>query len=65
MVAKITQAKAVGGMLQYNNKKLEKGEASILGYNKIITGGKDIEKLGIAQTQKSFDSFGNLNKELK
>ncbi|MBK7883458.1 MAG: relaxase/mobilization nuclease domain-containing protein [Chitinophagaceae bacterium] len=65
MVAKITQAKAVGGMLQYNNKKLEKGEASILGYNKIITGGKDIEKLGITQTQKSFDSFGNLNKELK
>ena len=65
MVVKITQGKTVGGMLQYNDKKLKKGEAAILGYNKIITGGRDIEKLRATQIKKSFESLGNLNKTLK
>ena len=65
MVVKITQGKAVGGMLQYNNKKFQHGDAAILGYNKIITGGRDIEKLGITQTKKSFEAFGNLNEGAK
>lgn len=65
MVVKITQGKAVGGMLQYNDSKLKKGDAAILGYNKIITGGRDIEKLGITQTKKSFEAFGNLNEGAK
>jgi len=65
MVVKITQGKTVGGMLQYNNKKFQHGDAAILGYNKIITGGRDIEKLGITQTKKSFEAFGNLNEGAK
>lgn len=65
MVVKITQGKTVGGMLQYNDKKLKKGEAAVLGYNKIITGGRDIEKLKATQIKKSFESLGNLNKALK
>ena len=48
-----------------NDNKLKKGEAAILGYNKIITGGRDIEKLKATQIKKSFESLGNLNKTLK
>lgn len=62
MVVKITQGISSRGMLAYNDRKLKKGEASILGYNKVATDGQPIEAVEVAELTRQFEQRAALNR---
>lgn len=65
MVIKIGQGKGITGMIKYNSDKVSQELASIIGYNKIPTGGREIGELSQAELRQPFEMLGTLKPNIK